>query len=86
MRCDTKEPTDTASDDTSWRLKKELHKSRGTKLDRNVGLCVVYSPVTAKELDSGINVMQGSFTEGGNSILVLGALESEAAIQVTSFS
>ena len=27
------------------------------------------SPVTAKELDSGVDVMHGSLTEGGDSIL-----------------
>ena len=43
--------------------------------------------MTAKELDSGVDAMHGCFTEGGDSILglLLGALMSEAATQVTSF-
>ena len=44
----------------------------------------------AKELDSGVDVTHGCFTEGGDSILgvfdLLVALASEAATQVTSYS
>ena len=50
------------------------HSTQAKKLDtsasqepRNKLTCG--SPVTAKELDSGVDVMQGSFTEGGDSIL-----------------
>ena len=46
-------------------------------------LNVVVRPVTAKELDSGVNGMQGCFTEAANSILPLGALASKAATQVS---
>ena len=43
------------------------------------------SPVTAKELHSGVDVMHGCSTEGGDSTLgvfLLGTLVSEAATQV----
>ena len=69
MERDTKQPSDTASDGTSCRLKKALSRS---------------IPATSKELDSGVDVMQGSLTEGGDSRrLLLGVLASEATTQVT---
>ena len=43
--------------------------------------------MTAKELDLVVNVMHGSFTEGGDSKhLLLGALANKAVTQVESFS
>lgn len=47
------------------------------------------SPVTVKELDSKVDVMQRCLTEGGNSIpsfLSMGALASKAVTEVTRFS
>ena len=44
--------------------------------------------MTANERDSGVAVVYGCFSEGGDSILsaFLGAFASEAARQLTSFS
>ena len=77
----TKEPIDTASNDTKESASQE---SRNKIISYSSLTCG--SLVTAKELDFGVIIMHRSFTEGGDSILsVLGALASEAATQVTSF-
>ena len=62
MERDTKQPTDIASDDT-----RESTSQEPRNKIRSLFTCG--SPVMAKELDSGVDVMQGSFMEGGNSIL-----------------
>ena len=78
----TKQPTDMAGSDTSCRLKKVLHKRKETKSRLMCG-----SLVTAKELDSGVNGLHRCFTERRfySRRLLLGALASKAATQVTCF-
>ena len=76
MGCYAKEPTHTPT----MTLKKALHEICGTKLDLKVGLPVMM----VKELDSGVDVMYGCFTEGGDSILGVFSWELLQTIQVTS--
>ena len=62
------EPTDTATKSTSHRLKKALYKS-GEKMIKSKSRLKFGGLVMLKEHDSGVDVVQGWFTEGGDSIL-----------------
>ena len=67
--CYIMEPTSTTSKGASSRLKKALLQSVVQKLDCEVGRVTRDGQETAKELESGLEIVHRCFTERGNSIL-----------------
>ena len=74
--CYTREPTDTTSNGTSTGLKEALCNSAGLKFDREVRF-TCGGLETANERDSGVEVVHGCLTEGGDSILRVFSWELE---------
>ena len=85
-----RQSTDTAGKGTSRRLKYKPLERRVWGRIRLKSRLTCCGLVTANELDSKVAVVYGCFLERGDSIiykqLLLGAIASEAAGQLTGFS